>query len=122
MGAGGLALDPLVGLTDSRKPLRSKVLAVPALKEQYLKNIRTLAEKSLDWKTLGPLVAAYRKLIETEVAADTRKLETTEAFLRTTADSPAAGGGRGRETPLRTFADERRKALLDNAEVKKLPK
>jgi len=33
------------------------------------------------------------------------------------------GGVRGRgETALRTFADERRKALLDNPEVKKLPK
>lgn len=118
-----MALDPLVGLTDTRKPLRSKVLAVPALKEQYLKDIRTLAETSLDWKNLGPVVAGYRKLIEKEVEADTRKLETTEAFLRTTADAPTAGGARGRgEMALRTFADERRKALLDNAEVKKLPK
>lgn len=120
---GGFALDPLVGLNDSRKPLRSKVLVVPALREQYLKNIRTLAEKSLDWKNLGPVVASYRKLIEKDVEADTRKLESYEAFVRTTADSPPAGGVRGRgETALRTFADERRKALLENPEVKKLPK
>ena len=116
-----MTLDPLVALTDSRKPLRSKVLAVPALKEQYLKNIRTLAEKSLDWKTLGPVVAGYRKLLDKEVEADTRKLDTYEAFARLTADEPPARTA-GRDMPLRTFADQRRKFLLDHAEVKKLPK
>ncbi|MEO2091773.1 MAG: CotH kinase family protein, partial [Gemmataceae bacterium] len=44
----GVELDPLVGLTDARKPLRSKVLAVPALKSKYLECCRTIAEKSLD--------------------------------------------------------------------------
>lgn len=112
-GAGrGMSLDPLNGLNDPRKPLRSKVLAVPSLREKYLQNVRTIAEKSLDWKNLGPVVAQYRKLIEKEVEADTRKLDSFEAFKRTTADEPAPGV-RGRDMPLRLFADERRKYLLD---------
>ncbi|WP_202947344.1 hypothetical protein [Zavarzinella formosa] len=116
-GGGGVTLDPLVALTDSRKPLRSKVLAVPALKAKYLENVRKIATDSLDWKNLGPVVAQYRKLIEAEVKADTRKLESFDAFERTTADSPATGGGgRGRDFPLRTFADQRRKFLLDYKE------
>ena len=98
-GGRGVELDPLVGLDDARKPLRSKVLAVPALRAKYLANIRTIAEKSLDWKTLGPVVAEYRKLIEKEVEADTRKLESFEAFQRATdavaASAPAGGRGRG---------------------------
>ena len=101
-----------IGLDDARKPLRSKVLAVPALRAKYLANVRTIAEKSLDWKNLGPVVAQYRKLIEKEVEADTRKLDSFEAFLRTTADDATAGGGRGFEFALRTFADQRRKYLL----------
>ena len=42
MGGGGrgVELDPLVGLDDARKPLRSKLLAVPALKAKYLANVQ----------------------------------------------------------------------------------
>lgn len=122
---GNLDLDPLVGLDDARKPLRSKVLAVPSLKARYLAYVRTIAEEQLDWKTLGPVVARYRTLLEKEVAADTRKLSSLEAFLAATADAPpaaapapgaapaAAPAGRGRPTlALRTFADRRREYLL----------
>jgi len=107
-----LELDPLIGLDDSRKPLRSKILAVPALRERYLQNVRTIAQKSLDWKNLGPVVAQFRTLIEKDVEADTRKLDSFEAFRRTTADDAIAAGGRGFEFPLRAFADQRRKYLL----------
>lgn len=113
-GGGGVQLDPLVGLTDSRKPLRSKLLTVPSLRTKYLENVRTIAEKSLDWKKLGPVVADYRKLIEKEIEADTRKLSSYEAFKAATADD--ATPGRGREMPLRSFADQRRKFLLDYKE------
>ena len=97
-------------------PLRSKVLAVPGLRAKYLANCRAIAEKSLDWKTLGPVVAGYRKLIEREVEIDTRKLDSFEEFLKLTADGPAAerpAGGRGPgQMSLRGFADQRRKYLL----------
>ena len=106
----GVELDPLVGLTDARKPLRSKLLAVPSLKTKYLGYVREIAEKSLDWKALGPVVADLRKLIEKDVEADTKKLGTTEQFQRLTADSPTEA--RGRDMPLRAFADQRRKYLL----------
>ncbi|MBX9583414.1 MAG: CotH kinase family protein, partial [Gemmataceae bacterium] len=120
-GAGGTVdLDPLYGLDDARKPLRSKVLAVPALRAQYLKNVKTIAEKSLDWKALGPVVAQYRKLIEKEVEADTRKLESFEAFQHVTAADATAA--RDRDFPLRAFADQRRKYLLGYQEPKAEPK
>ena len=105
----GVELDPLVGLADARKPLRSKVLAVPALKAKYLADVRTIATKSLDWKTLGPVVKGYRELVMKEVEADTRKLESFESFKRTTADDDATAG---REMSLRAFADQRREYLL----------
>ena len=112
--ASGLQLDPLVGITNTRMPLRSRLLAVPALKEKYLRKVRTIAENDLDWKKIGPEVAKYRKLIEKEVEADTRKLYSLASFQKAVAD--------GAEGTLRSFADGRRKYLLDVPEIKKLKK
>jgi hypothetical protein len=119
-GGGGPNLDPLVGLDDPTTPLRGRLLAVPALRAKYLAYVREIAETDLDWTTLGPVVARYRALIEPEVAADTRKLSSLEAFRAAVADAPATptpGGGR-RESSLRAFADARRAFLLDHPEVK----
>ena len=60
---GGVELDPLVGLNDAAKPLRSRLLAVPSLKQKYLEHVRTIAQESLDWKNLEPVVAQYEKQI-----------------------------------------------------------
>jgi hypothetical protein len=127
----GGQLDPLVALTDADKPLRSKLLAVPAFRERYLRLVRQIARDSLDWKTLGPIVARHRALIEKEVEADTRKLSTTEDFKRALADAPAPpaeadaptdGPRRGPRPsmPLRTFVEQRRAYLLAHPEIKKL--
>ncbi|HEX5106875.1 MAG TPA: CotH kinase family protein [Vicinamibacterales bacterium] len=104
-GGGGTQLSPLVGVDDIGKPIISKVLAVPALRARYLAFVREIAEKSLDWNALRPVVRGYRDLIEADVARDTRKLFTTEEFLRTTADDPADG-------TLRSFIEARRTFLL----------
>jgi hypothetical protein len=119
-GGRGIELDPLVGLDDARKPLRSKLLAVPSLRARYLQHVRTIAEKSLDWKQLGPVVAQYRTLLDQEIAADTRKLSSHEGFMRATADDAGAPpGGRGGMS-LRAFAEQRSKYLLGHAEVRKV--
>jgi spore coat protein CotH len=109
----GIELDPLIGMNDARKPLRSRLLAVPALREQYLKNIREIAEQ-LQWSNLGPIVAHHRALIEAELKIDTRKLASFEAFAMATSDqlpeAPAQGGRPPRS--LRTFCEGRSKFLL----------
>ena len=116
----GRPIAALVAIEDARKPLRSKVLAVPALRKRYLEHMRTLAEESLDWTKLGPLVARYRALIEKEVEADTKKLSSFDDFQRTTADAPgSSGGGRRSQPPLRTFVEERRAFILAHPEVLK---
>ncbi len=119
-------LDPLVGINNDRMPLLSKLLAVPELREQYLANIRTIARDSLDWKKLEPVVADFRKLIESHVEADTRKLTPYDAFVAATSSERAApqdetqsgnpqGGPPRRPAPmsLREFAEGRSKFLLD---------
>jgi spore coat protein CotH len=104
-GAGGapratIDLDPLVGLDNPGQPLRSKLLAIPALRESYLGYVRDIATNWLDWEKLGPIVERYLALIAEEVAADTRKLESLEDF--------EAGA-----EAFRNFAEQRRAFLLN---------
>jgi hypothetical protein len=98
-GGGGPDLDPLVGLNDSSKALRSKLLAVPALRAKYLGYVRDIAQHWLDWNTLGPLAEKYRALIAADVKADTRKIYSSESF-----DTGVEG--------LKSFVDRRRAYLL----------
>jgi hypothetical protein len=102
-GAAGAELDPLVGLDDTSKPLRSKLLAVPALRARYLGYVREIADKWLDWRTLEPLIRQYQSVIAADVKADTRKLYPTERFT--------AGVDRGDDS-LKSFVDRRRAFLL----------
>lgn len=127
-------MDPLMGLNDASKPLRSKLLAVPALKQRYLSYVRTIAEDWLDWNKLGPIVEDYSKLIGPYVEADTKKFTSYDAFLtavnaRAASDSPVAEpvpggsapegrgpggpGGRGPRLSIRQFAEQRRDYLLN---------
>ena len=77
---GGPELDPLVGLDDATKPLRSKLLAVPALQTRYLHYVRQIANIWLDWSNVESLARRYQSLIAADVKADTRKLDSDEAF------------------------------------------
>jgi hypothetical protein len=109
----------MVAANDPEKPLISKLLAVPALRERYLGYVRDIAETWLDWNRLGPLVQEYQALIAEDVAKDTRKLDSTEAFARGVAEEVAAEGPGGRAIALKTFAQERRAYLLKYVEEKR---
>jgi hypothetical protein len=98
-----IELDPLTGMDDAMKPLRSKLLAVPALRTKYLANISVIAKK-MSWDNMGPLVATYRALIGELVAQDTRKAFATVAFERETSAEPTGA--------LREFFEKRSKYLL----------
>lgn len=100
MNIRGLELDPLVAVSDPNKVLLNKLLAVPALRERYLSYVHDIADKWLDWNRLGPIAEQYHALIADEVARDTRKLDSTEAFEEslTAPDAPPATTG-GPGTP-----------------------
>ena len=100
---GGPDPDPLVGLDDESKALRAKLLAVPALRARYMTYVRDIAERWLDWKTLGPIAGQHRALIAADVKADTRKLYSSEAF-----DTGLDG--------LKAFVEARRAYLLKATE------
>jgi hypothetical protein len=103
LGSGGrragAELDPLVAIADSSKPLRSRLLAVPALRSRYLAYVRDIAERHLYWNVMAQLVRRHQALIAADVAADTRSLSSTEAF-----ESGVAA--------LQSFVTDRRAALL----------
>src|SRR5205814_1842390 len=60
---------------------------------------RDIATKWLDWNRLGPIATKYQALIAADVKADTRKLDTFEAFES------------GLQA-LKTFVERRRAYLL----------
>jgi spore coat protein CotH len=97
---GGPDLDPLVGLNDDAKALRSKLLAVPALRAKYLTYVHDIASTWLDWKTLGPVAQKYHDLIAADVKVDTRKIYSTEEFES------------GLNGSLKSFVEQRRAFLL----------
>ena len=116
MNVKGVELDPLIAANDASKPLISKLLAVPALRAKYLGYVRELAEKHLDWSRLGPVAAKYHALIADAVKADTRKLDSTEDFLKS-----VEGGGESGEAghiSLKAFAEQRRAYLLKQTAAK----
>jgi hypothetical protein len=102
-GGRGTQLDPLVALNDPGKPLRSKLLAVPALRQRYLGYVRDIATKSMDWNALMPTLKAAHGLIAADVKTDTRKLYDYGGF-----QAGIASDG----NPLKAFFDARRAYLL----------
>ena len=102
-------MEPLVDIDNERMPLRSRLLAVPELRERYLEYVKAIATNSLDWQELGPVVDGYRGLISPVVKQDTRMSNSFEAF------NQATRSDRIDEQPmsLHKFAVERRKFLLD---------
>jgi spore coat protein CotH len=114
-GGSGAQPEPLTTLDDPNKALRHKLLAVPALRTRYLDYVGDIAEKWLDWQRLGPAVEKYRSLIADDVARDTRKLDTNEAFL--TGIFGTGDGAPPSASTLRGFADLRRAALLAHPDI-----
>jgi CotH kinase protein len=110
-GGGGPDLDPLTGLDDASKPLRSKLLAVPVLRERYLGYVRDIARRWLDWNRIGPLVRQWQALIESDIKADTRKLYSTDAF-HADVGADYEDGNPAPENTLRGFVERRREFLL----------
>jgi len=120
--SSGYRIDPLVGLYDTSKPLRSKLLAVPKFREKYLQNVRTIAQDWLAWDKLGPVVAEQGKLIEKDVAADTRKLSSFADFEAAVLRPLPRGNGpiAGHRSSLELFAKERSKFLLQHSAISEL--
>ncbi len=110
----GVELDPLYAAKDAEKPLISRLLAVPSLRARYLGYVREIARTWLDWNKLGPIARQYHSLISDLVKADTRKLDSFQAFEDSLVDQAQVqeAPGPGMAISLKRFATERRAYLL----------
>jgi len=119
---GGVQLDPLSGTNDQSKPLLSRLLAIPSLRTRFLGYVREIAENWMTWEKIGP----YKALIEDDVKADERKLDTYDAFLSGIDGGSSATGsvssgfqsrrggmGSAPSLSLKDFLAQRRTYLLD---------
>ena len=103
-GEGSPRLDPLVAINDNSKPLRSRLLAVPALRKRYLEYVLDIATKQLDWKTLSPTLRRAHDMIAADVRADMHKLYNNEEF---------ASNFDGEKESLKSFIEQRQAYLLE---------
>lgn len=117
---GGVKLDPLAGADNPAKPLLSRLLAVPQLRQRYLGYVKQIAEEWLDWKRIGPMAEQYHQLIAADVKSDTRKLYSQDAFEKSLTEDFEEETVRGlrNRMSLKSFVEERRKFLLAHSEVK----
>lgn len=110
-GPGGTATSPLQGASRTDRPLLHRLLAVPAWRERYLANLRTLANGPLSDDAVGKQLAAWRQLLEPLVAADAHSLYGLEAFRAAFA---VDASGKPAPRSLRALVAERRKAILED--------
>jgi hypothetical protein len=113
-GRNRAEFDPLSQIEDGNRPLVTALLTHPPWRARYLAHVRTIAEKWLDWNTLGPVYEQYRELIDTDVRDDTKKRTSYDQFR----ESEVASGGEGRgpfgaPPGIRTFVEQRRAYLLN---------
>jgi len=109
-GASGIELDPLVAANDPSKTLLHRLLAVPAYRTRYLELVRDIATRWLDWNRIGPEMQEWHRMLSPYVEADTRKLDSFEAFQTSLAGVSEGVAGR---PGLRAIVEQRRIFLLD---------
>ncbi|MGB0132829.1 CotH kinase family protein [Dokdonella sp.] len=113
--------SPTLNFTASNKPVLSRVLAVPELRQRYMSHYR-VAKRDLSWEYLGTLFTANRDLIDAAVQADPKKLYSYTLFqnnFTSTVTLPASGGppGNNNVVGLQQFVTERTAFLNGTPEL-----
>jgi len=97
--AGNSTLSPTYNISSSIKPAFSETTPFPDWNARYLAHYRTIAEETLSWAELGPIIALYHGMIETDVVNDTKKIYTTQQFYDNVTTSVNLGGVGGNNVP-----------------------
>lgn len=103
----------------TNKPVLSRVLAHPELRQRYLAHYRS-ARARLNWSYFGPIFTARRTLIDAAVQADPKKLYSYTLFqnnFTSTVNMPLSGLAGGNIVGLQQFVDARATALNGVAEL-----
>ena len=105
--------------TASNKPVLSRVLSVPELRQRYLSHYR-VAKRDLSWTYFEPIITTQRTLIDAAVQADPKKLYSYTLFLNnmtSTVTLPYPGLAGGTVVGLQQFVNDRATFLNNNAEL-----
>ncbi len=115
--------SPTMNFTASNKPVLSRVLLVPELRQRYMAHYRTVL-RDLNWTYFGAKFTASRELIDAAVQADPKKLYSYANFtanFTSTVNLGGGGGGGGGSSRigLQQFVTQRASALAQagNAEL-----
>ncbi|MCB1643742.1 MAG: lamin tail domain-containing protein, partial [Xanthomonadales bacterium] len=103
----------------ANKPVLSRVLAVPELRQRYMAHYRVVLP-DLDWAYFGPLFLAQRDLIDAAVQADPKKLYSYQNFLDNFASNvnlPLPGLAGGTVIGLQPFITQRASLLAGIGEL-----
>lgn len=101
------------------KPVLSRLLSVPELRQRYLAHYRTVLA-DLDWNVLGPMFQQQHDLIAAAVQADPKKLYSYALFqqnLTSTVTLPYGGLAGGTVVGLQEFVTQRANNLAVSAEL-----
>ncbi|MBX3745509.1 MAG: CotH kinase family protein [Verrucomicrobiae bacterium] len=79
-GTARAQLNPLQGVGNANRPVISRLLAIPELRQRYLAHLRTVLDESFRVETVVPLMDRQRALIEDALEGDTRRGFTMAAF------------------------------------------
>jgi hypothetical protein len=103
-----VSLSPVQGANSSNRPVLSRLLGVPELRQRYLAHLRTVLQESFNPAALIPLVNQYSALSVADITADTKKGYTMTAY-----NSDLAA--------LKSFITNRYKYLTNHAELRPVP-
>lgn len=105
--------------TATNKPVLSRVLSVPELRQRYMSHARE-ALKRITWAELEPIFNAHKALIASAVQADPKKLYSYTLFqnnFTSTVTLPYAGPAGGTLIGVQQFVNQRFNFLNGNAEL-----
>lgn len=111
--------SPTYNFNAANKPVLSRLLSVPELRQRYMSHYRTVL-RDIDWNTLGPVFAAHRALIDAAVQADPKKLYSYTLFQNNFTSNvtlPYSGPAGGNLVGLQPFVTQRAATLGANAEL-----
>ena len=106
--AGDASLTPVQGASDASRPMISKLLAIPELRQRYLAHMRTILSENFNPTVMNPLIEQYHSLSLAAITADPKKGYTAMSTYNT--DLAA----------IKSFVNTRYNFLTNHAELKPL--
>ena len=103
-----VSLSPVQGTGNANRPVISRLLAIPELRQRYLAHMRTALEESVNPAVLAPVIEQYRALTLDAILKDTKKNYTMATYTNDVA-------------ALKTFIQKRHTFLTNHAELRALP-